>query len=98
MRRKDGQRLGLGRRCARVRAGATVGAGMSVGFGRVPSLSVQGVSYQSRLVFLSFEFHKATQTSGRGSCRRMTETPTGVVEQKTWGSWTIIVWDPRTRV
>lgn len=32
---------------------------MYVGFGRLPSLSVQDVSCQSRLVFLFLEFHKA---------------------------------------
>ena len=45
-------------------AGVTVGACMHVGFGRLPSLSVQGVSCQSRLVFLSLSFTKHTQAPG----------------------------------
>lgn len=64
----------------------------------MPSLSVQDVSNQSRLVFLFFEFHKASQAPGRGRCRRMTERQRGLLNRKTRGSWTIIVWDPRTRV
>lgn len=79
-------------------AGATVGASMYVGFGRLPSLSIQDVSCQSRLVFLSFSFTKATQAPWRGRCRRMTERQRGLKTTKTRGSWTIIVLNPRTRV
>lgn len=94
MRRKDGQRLGLGRRCARERAGATVGAGMYVGFGRLPSLPVLGVICQSRLVFLPSSFTMPMERELPPHDR----TPTGVVDQKTRGCGRSLFGDPRTRV
>lgn len=53
------ERAGCGCGCdSACTAVCQLGAGMEVGFGRVPSLSVQGVSCQSRLVLVSQGFTK----------------------------------------
>lgn len=87
MRRKDDGQCPGTRPTERQGAGCSVGAGIYVGFGRVPSLSAQDVNCQSRLVFLSQGFTKSHLSTRVRELPPHDRTPTGVVDYK--ASWIV---------